>query len=918
LTQNEYDTLTDAEQELLRMEWNKTASDYPKDKCIYELFEIQSAQTPDNIALIHPEGLSDSTVGSDRKLLTYRELNQCANQLAHYLQTLGVGPETLVGICMERSFDLIIGLLGILKAGGVYVPLDPTYPQERLAFMLEDTQAPILLTQRHLVKELPDHKAKVVRIDADWETIALKIQTNPNVKISVDSPAYVVYTSGSTGKPKGVVGLHKGAVNRMHWMWTTYPFEIGEVCCQKTSLNFIDSLWEIFGPLLQGVPSILIPTETSKDPNELIQILADNQVTRIVLVPSLLRLILDTQSDLSNRLAKLKYWVTSGEVLPVELLQRFQNRMPKSILLNLYGSSEITGDATWYDTSQGVLQSSVPIGKPLANMQTYILDKHLQLVPIGAQGELYIGGVGLAQRYLNRPELTAEKFIQNPFSTKPNEYLFKSGDITRYLPDGNIEFLGRVDHQVKIRGFRIELGEIETVLQQHPTVQEATAGDKRLVAYIVANQGQEIIIGQLRDFLKQKLPEHMIPAFYVILAALPLTPNGKVNRLALPTPTDLRPELEGAFVPARTPLEKRLADIWAKALGLEQVGIQDNFFELGGDSLLAAYLLTEIEIKLGVQQLPLAVLLQAPTIEQLAEVLHNEERGNTWSSLVPIQPKGSRPPFFFVHAHGGNVIGYYHLAHHLGPDYPFYGLQAQGLDGISSPFRRFEDMAAHYVKEIRTVQPRGPYYVGGWCLGGYVALEMARHLQAEGEEVALVVMVESAHPDYPKYLSRTGPFRRQLYQVIARLDLEASNFLEVESSRKLAYSSARISRLVNTIRVKFARMDYTLGETSPASNGVSPFQIQKVVEQAHAEASQVYRPKPYEGAVAVFRAAKQPLGIHPDPTLGWGEVIKSKLDLQEVPDNHIGLLSIPRVRITSDKIRKCFDKAHILHSKSVS
>jgi len=425
-----------------------------------------------------------------------------------------------------------------------------------------------------------------------------------------------------------------------------------------------------------------------------------------------------------------------------------------------------------------------------------------------------------------------------------------------------------------------------------------------LVAYVVAKPGQTLASGGLRKFLAEKLPDYMIPSVFVMMESLPLTHNGKINRQALPPPDPTRPELESAFMPPHTPLEETLAGIWAEVLGLEQVGIQDNFFELGGHSLLAAYLFVKIQERLG-RKLPLALLLQAPTIEQLAKVLHNEGEQSAWSSLVSIQPKGSRPPLFFVHAHGGNVIGYHALARHLGPEQPFYGLQAQGLDGITAPFCRLQDMAAHYIKEIRSVQPHGPYYIGGWCLGGYVALETARQLETEGEKAALVVMIESAHPDYPKYLPSTGRLRRHLYRVLARLDLETSNFLEVESGKKFAFISERISRLVNTLRLKFARTGDAPGETPPANNGV--WQVQKAVEQAHAEAFRAYRPQPYEGAVAIFRAAKQPLGIKPDPTLGWGP--RPELDLVKVPGHHIGLLTEPRVCITAGEIKKRLDKA---------
>ncbi len=470
-------------------------------------------------------------------------------------------------------------------------------------------------------------------------------------------------------------------------------------------------------------------------------------------------------------------------------------------------------------------------------------------------------------------------------------------------------------------------------LSVSPVAVEREIADFDLSLAIAEKEGKLVcMLWYKTDLFSQAAVAQMLKDFQTLLECIVADPNQPLSALpTFGTPKTIRtgqqvvstnektpsqdpsipdhPETAGGYLAPRDNLEIQLTRIWENVFEYQPIGVRDNFFDLGGHSLLAVHLFAEIKKQLMGQELPLAILFQTPTIEQLAEVLRTEGWSSSWSALVPIQPNGSHPPLFFAHAHGGNVIGYYDLAYHLGLEQPLYGLQAQGLDGTSSPFCRFEDIVAHYIKEIRTVQPHGPYYLGGWCFGGYVALEMARHLQAEGEEVALVVMIESPHPDYPKYLPGTGPLRRHFYRVSNRLDLEISNFLEVEYGRKLAYSSKRISRLVNTMRLKFEGLSHTPGETSPASCDASQIQIQKAVEQAHAEAYYAYKPKSYEGTVAVFRAAKQPLGIYPDPTLGWGELIKSELDLQEAPGHHIGLLSEPRVRITADKIRKCLDKA---------
>lgn len=614
---NELPLLTSSEKQQL-LDWNCTQTDYPKDACIHQLFEAQVEKSPDAVAIVF----------EDRQL-TYQELNQQADRLADYLRQLGVRSEVLVGICVERSIEMVVGLLGILKAGGAYVPLDPAYPQERLAFILSDAQVSVLLTRETLIKELPALSANVtpvvVYFDREWDTSSNPKSQIPNPKLS-DHLAYVLYTSGSTGTPKGVLGRHRSAVNRLNW--NPYPFEQGEICCQKTSLNFIDSVWEIFAPLLHGLRTVIISDEIVKDPYRLVKTLSQQQITRLVLVPSLLRVLLETFPDLQSRLPKLKYWVSSGETLSVELCQRFQERMPQSILINLYGSSEVSADVTWYETSKNQSLSSIPIGRPISNMQVYVLDAHLQPVPIGVPGELCIGGDGLARGYLNRPELTAEKFIPNPFSSEDGAYLYRSGDIGRYRFNGEIEYLGRSDRQIKLRGFRIELGEIENVLNQHPAVKQAVVilredevDKKRLVAYIVSDN----MSLELRSFVTEKLPDYMVPSVFVQLEALPLTPNGKVDYRALPVPENRR-DLKLDYVMPQTEAEQLIAEVWQEILQLEKVGINDNFFEIGGHSLL----LVKVQAKLHDvfdRDISAIELFKYPSIKMLAEYLTRKHDG---------------------------------------------------------------------------------------------------------------------------------------------------------------------------------------------------------------------------------------------------------------------------------------------------
>jgi amino acid adenylation domain-containing protein len=614
--------LTAPERSQLLIEWNDTEVDYRGDKCIHTLFEDQVERTRDKVALISETGR-----------LTYGELNQRANQLAHYLKRRGVGPEVLVGICVERSLEMVVGLLAILKAGGAYVPLDPSYPAERISFMLTDSRARFLLTQQHLSDSLATCGGQTICLGSEWPKIARDSEENPTDAVSAENAAYVLYTSGSTGQPKGVVSAHRTSVNRFEWMWRVYPFAEGEVCCQKTALSFADSIWEIFGPLLQGVPLVIIPDEAVKDPQRFITALSSKGVTRLVLVPSLLRVMLELEEDLAQQLGTLRYCVCSGETLPVELATMFRKQVPHAKLINLYGSSEVAADVLCYEVERTAGLATIPLGRPIANTSAYVLDANFQPAPVGVRGEICIGGEGLARGYLNQATLTAEKFVPDPFSVEDGARLFRTGDIGRHLADGNIEYHGRRDHQVKVRGFRIELGEIEVQLASHPRVHEAIViasdnerGDKQLVAYVVAS-GAAPAVHELRAYLSRKLPEYMIPPAFVFLEALPLTTSGKVNRLALPHPTSAQLVTRNEFLAPQTPTEEILAGIWTDVLNVADIGVNDDFFGLGGHSLLLARVTARIRESFNMD-LPLRALFEAPTIATLAERVETTTRAD--------------------------------------------------------------------------------------------------------------------------------------------------------------------------------------------------------------------------------------------------------------------------------------------------
>ncbi len=615
--------LTKLEWQQLLIEWNATQVNYASEPCLHKQFETQVEQTPDAVVVVFKE-----------EQLTYAQLNQQANQLAHYLQT-SVEPEVLVGIYLERSVEMVVSILAVLKAGGAYVPLDPTYPKERIAFMLEDAQVSVLLTQQKFLDALPEHKAQVVFLEKS-EVWAVEKVENPVSQVTSNNLAYVIYTSGSTGKPKGVMNTHSSICNRLFWMQQTYQLTTADRVLQKTPFSFDVSIWEFFWPLLTGASLVMAEPGGHQDSAYLVKLIAQQQITTIHFVPSMLQVFLEFVNLEAS--TSLRQVMCSGEALSLNLQQRFFAQLDAE-LHNLYGPTEAAIDVTFFWCRQNISKYTVPIGRPIANTQIYLLDAHLQPVPIGVPGEVHISGVALARGYLNQPELTALKFIPNPFSDQRGARLYKTGDLARYQLDGSIEYLGRKDYQVKLRGFRIELAEIETVLGQHPAVREvvvlmrksfgegrrefALNADRKdtaitslrhflkgefteelatepamdqMVAYCVCHQPAPTTT-ELRRFLHKKLPDYMIPAAFIMLDALPLTPNGKIDRQALPTPGKVRPELEKAFVAPSTDVEKVLAEVWASVLGLEQVGIHDNFFELGGDSIRTIQVVAKAQVR---------------------------------------------------------------------------------------------------------------------------------------------------------------------------------------------------------------------------------------------------------------------------------------------------------------------------------
>jgi amino acid adenylation domain-containing protein len=615
--------LTEAERHQCLVAWNDTAGDYPRERCVHQLFEAQAARTPEAVAVV-----------CEDRHLTYAQLNASANQLAHKLITLGVGPEVLVGICLERSLDMIVGLLGILKAGGAYVPLDPSYPSGRLAFMLRDTHAPVLVTQQALLAQLPPFAGQLLCLDRDATLIAAEPDTEPPCWARAENLAYVIYTSGSTGTPKGVAISHRAVVNLLISMARKPGLSQDDVLVAVTTLSFDIAVLELQLPLTVGATVVIAPRASAVDGHALSVLMEHHRATVLQATPATWRLLLETGWS-GSFLCKA---LVGGEAMTQDLAERLTATGVE--LWNMYGPTETTVWSTCANMTDA--SKATTIGRPIANTHVWIMDARKGLCPVGVPGELFIGGAGVALGYWNRPNLTAERFVPNPFSTVPGERMYRTGDRARYLPDGSIEFLGRLDDQVKIRGFRIELGEIEAALGEHASLREAVVlawedppGDKRLVAYVVPADPAEVDVEWLRPFLQTRLPDYMQPATYVVLEQLPLTPAGKLDRRALPAPQHGRDTAAHSFVAPRGALEEAIAEIWREVLRVEQVGVHDNFFAVGGHSLLATQVVARLSRLMQIE-LPLRRMFEAPTIAEFAVDLVRVDRGSAETALERI------------------------------------------------------------------------------------------------------------------------------------------------------------------------------------------------------------------------------------------------------------------------------------------
>jgi amino acid adenylation domain-containing protein len=868
-----------AEQRRVLVDWNGTEAPFPSDKTIPALVTDTAKTRPDAVA-----------VTFEGQALRYAELDRRSNQVARCLADLGVAPGTLVGIALERSLDMVVGLLGILKAGAAYVPLDPAYPRDRLALMASDSGLSVLLTEQRF-SDIVSSPA-VLRMDADRARISAQSDAPVDVAIAPEALAYVIYTSGSTGKPKGVEIPHRAVVNFLASMALRPGLSERDCLLAVTSLSFDIAGLELWLPLMVGAHIELASRATASNGAALKALVESGDVTVLQATPSTYRLMLEAGW---RRTSKLKVLI-GGEATPRELADQLLERAAS--VWNMYGPTETTIWSCVHELERG---APVLIGRPIANTQVYVLDRHLQPVPPGVTGEIHIAGDGVARGYLGRPELTRERFLPDPFSQQPGARMYRTGDLGRLRPDGALDYLGRNDFQVKLRGYRIELGEIEANLATHPAVREAVVvayeeapGDQRLVAYFTSDSPPAF--DDLRAHLRAKLPDYMVPARFMVLDRLPLTANNKIDRKALPKPDRATaPGTSRARAMPREAVEFKLRAIWEELLQQTGIGTDDNFFDLGGHSLLALKLFDRVQAAFGIQ-LPIAALFQAPTIEKLAGLLRREGWQPSWSSLVPIQTSGSKRPLFCVHAIGGNVLNYRLLSRCLGDDQPFYGLQARGLGGTEPPHTSVEEMATAYIREMKTVQPEGPYHLCGASSGGTVAFEIAQQLHASGERVGLLSFLDT-HVPQPPPRSREALALSALHRAGMLLDWHLGELLLRSPRAGLGYLAERARARLDGINQPIER---TMRSATP---------ITQRVFEANMRAIHAYTPKTYPGSAVMLLSRDMPQRAAFDARLAWADLLLGGLNVRFVPADHETLLDEPVVQDVAQVLGRCLREA---------
>jgi len=867
---------------------NNTYAEYPKDATLPWLLNKCANQYPEKVAIkFHQRQYTYGTL--------YRETNKLAKLLIH----TGVKTGDIVGLALDRSPEMVISLIAILKAGAAYVPLDPEYPKDRIEFMLEDSAAKILLTSKKYQKQFQSKASEILIEDALIELDNYSPEET-EVEFSSKELAYVLYTSGSTGKPKGVQIRHYNLVNFLLSMQKEPGMTTADKILAVTTVSFDIAGLELYLPLISGAELILANAETSKDGRLLLDLVKDENISIMQATPYTWRMMMEAGWE--NHLP-IKI-LCGGEALPKDMVDKLTRR--SSQLWNMYGPTETT---IWSTLKHIKSNEDISIGKPIANTQVYILDEDLNNLADGSIGEIYIGGDGVAAGYLNRPELTSERFINDIFSAIPGSKLYRTGDLGKLNESGEIQCLGRIDHQVKVRGYRIELEEVEHALAKQEDIKEAvviaredTPGDPRLVAYIVlGNNSKDIDLKKRTSNWHQALmgilPEYMVPDDFVLLTAIPITPNGKTDRKSLPKPDHSLITSSGEFVAPRTDVEKLLVDIWQEVMGLPRISVLDNFFTLGGRSLVAVQIMARIEKATGLR-LPLATLFEHSTIEKLAIRLQVDAKSITWESLVPIKPTGSKMPLYIVHGAGLNVLLFNALAMNMDDDQPVYGLQARGLNGVDEPLDVMEEIAANYISEIVAQNPSGPYALAGYSLGGTIAYEMARQMIAMGKDVKLLAVFDT----YAKQTDRFDPFGKKIFNRISLFVMQffySFVLFAHDPKRTIAYKSLVIKR-------RLIRFMWKIKGTEEKREGF--FAYDNEIDEASAKAKQNYYQKPLNITVDLFRAKKKTFYMSDFKYLGWREFALKGVNVHDIPGEHNTIFAPPNDKEFAIELQKCLDR----------
>ncbi|HVV47386.1 MAG TPA: amino acid adenylation domain-containing protein [Bryobacteraceae bacterium] len=863
------DMLTRPERSQIVAGWNETRASFTRESCVHDLITAQAHETPAAVA-----------AESGRRRLTYRELDEQSTNLARHLRSLGVAAESLVGVCMDRSLEMLVAVLGVLKAGGAYVPLDPGFPDERLAYMLEDSGAGVLIAGPGHAARFPDYSGKVVEIE---EGMTFP-EGGPEGcgAVTPENLAYVIYTSGSTGKPKGIMIEHRSLVNFLESMRREPGMNRDDVLLAVTTMSFDIAALELYLPLISGAKVVIADRAAVTDGRELAKLITQRRITVMQATPATWRLLLETGWTGNPRLRAL----CGGESLSRELADALLPRT--AVLWNMYGPTETTVWSLLTRVEPGT--GAISIGRPIANTTVYILDSQNRPVPVGVTGRLHIGGAGLARGYKNLSERTEQAFVANPLPECSGERIYHTGDLARYRSDGQLEFMGRADGQVKIRGYRIETAEIESVLRRHDSVADAAVivrgtseADKQLVAWLIPAKSDLQPVVEIRKHAAAHLPAYMMPGTIHFVDEFPLTPNGKVDRRALAASTVASTPSPVDTVPP-TPFESVLIRIFEDLFEFTPISVNDNFFDLGGHSLLAARLVAKIEKETG-HNIPVGTLFEAPTVRQLAGTI----AGVTYKTASPLvrlnrDGDGGREPLFCIHWLNAKLVTFQKITLLLRQDRPIYGLQIQLAEEEANNIRTIEDMASLYLREIRRQRPHGPYHLAGSCLGGVVAFEMARQLRAAGEEIGLLLMIDAPMPGQFLYLHRRN-------YLVEYFDRYFGEFLlsPFEAVKRWLRESMR--------RLGSAR------EKSSSSRAT------KQIAKISMDAAKQYHPQPYPGKITLFACSDAPMRAYEDRRMAWHEVAQGGLEVHIVPGDHTTMEQEPHVQVLANHFQKCFDRA---------